>query len=240
MQPAIMEARPPFVQFETRSEENRQASVEAGNVVFRDVDYAIITPQGSKDRVERVASEWFQNLESQVRQERFPREWLLKFKDFYRAWKEEGEIPLEGTALKNWPMLTPAQVKTLTSLHIRTVEELATANEESIARMGMGGRALKDKAVAWVGAKGSAAGKQAEELVDLRMKLQQAEGQNKFLQDAVSQLQAQVQALQNMAPQMFAQAQAEAAPALASESFVTSGDLLDDPAPAPQPRSRRL
>ena len=46
--PEIMQARPPYVQFEMRAVEDRQASIDAGHYVAKDVAYAIITPAGSR------------------------------------------------------------------------------------------------------------------------------------------------------------------------------------------------
>lgn len=233
MQPTVLEARPPFVRFETRSEESRAASVAAGNTVYTDVDYALITPQGSKDCIERRVDEWLVMLREQVKQERFPSQWLDHYKRLYEGWKAEGEIPVNGTPLRNWPMLTPAQVKTLTGLKLLSVEDLAVANEETISRMGMGGRALKDKAVAWLRAQGSDAGKQAEEVVDLRMRLERADAQNETLAQAVAQLQAQITLLTAASAQLQPQAQPQ-------EASVSASDLLDDPAPAPKQATRRL
>lgn len=146
----IAKARPPYVIFELRPEEDRQASIEAGSARFRDVEFAIITPAGSKDRVERKVSDWFEHLEREVTGERFPVEWLNHFKEKFKAWKEGREVPVDGTPLTMWPALTPAQLKDLQGLHLRSVEDLAAANEEVIRRLGMGGRALKQQAVEWL------------------------------------------------------------------------------------------
>ena len=82
----IQQARPPHVIFERRAEEDRQASIEAGRYVSRDVDYAIVTPSGSKDRVERVVADWFSMLAGEVRAERWPQAWLDQLKSGYDAW----------------------------------------------------------------------------------------------------------------------------------------------------------
>ena len=148
----VAKARPPFVTFELRPEEDRQASIDSGSARFRDVEFAIITPAGSKDRVERKVADWFQHLEREVQSERFPIEWLNHFKEKFKAWKEGRELPVDGTALARWPVITPAQLKDLQGLHLRSVEDLASANEEVIRRLGMGGRALKQQAVEWLAA----------------------------------------------------------------------------------------
>lgn len=152
MQPAPAKDRPAYVMFEARPEEDRAASIEAGHPRFNDVDYALITPSGSKDRVERPVKDWFEHLAREVTSERFPVEWLQKYKAEYAAWKEGREIPLDGTALITWPPITPSLLKELSGLRIRTVEDLAAANEETLRRIGMGARVLKQQAVDWLAA----------------------------------------------------------------------------------------
>lgn len=188
------EDRPPYVSFETKSIEDRAASIEAGLYKTRDVDFAHVTPQGSKDRIERNVAEWFEALESQVAQGRFKREWLTGFRESYKAWKDGRELPLKGTPILTWPVLSPSQVKSVLDAHVRTVEDLAAANEETIARIGMGGRALKDKAVSWLSA-ASGNGKVTEELAALRVKNEAAEARNIALEKQVKELVAKVAAL---------------------------------------------
>ena len=161
------DARPPYVTFEVRGEEDRAASIEAGHFVAKDVVYAIITPQGSKDRIERLAKDWLENMQAEVQSGRFPAEWLVRFKEMYKAWEEGRELPLSGTSVTQWPAASPAQVKQLQTVHIRTVEDLATCNEETLNRLGMGGRALKQKAVEWLAASKNV-GKVAEEMASLK------------------------------------------------------------------------
>ncbi len=146
----IAEAKPPFVMFETKVEEDRAASMEKGIFVGKDVDYAIITPACSKDRIVRQADEWLANLQDQVSQERFPADWLRYYKSMHKAWKEGQELPLEGTPIKTWAAVSPAMRESLLELRVRTVEELAIANEETMNRIGMGSRALKQQAVDWL------------------------------------------------------------------------------------------
>ena len=168
MQPSIAQARPPFVDFETRSEEDRAASVEAGHYVGQDVDFALITPMGSKDRIERRVQEWFRMLEEQVAEGRFEASWLDQYKAHYKAWKSGQDIPVSGTPVRTWPALSATQVKTLLSARVHTVEDLASANEETLHRIGMGARALKDRAIEWLSAAASV-GRTAEELAALKV-----------------------------------------------------------------------
>ena len=142
----IQQARPPHVIFERRAEEDRQASIEAGRYISRDVDYAIVTPSGSKDRVERVVSDWFSMLAGEVRAERWPQAWLDQLKSGYEAWTRGQTPPENGTPLSTWPALSPAQVKNWAQVGLRTIEELAEANEEALSAYGMGARDMKARA----------------------------------------------------------------------------------------------
>lgn len=159
--------RPPYVTFETRVVEDRHASTEQGRFVGKDVNYAIVTPSGSKDRIEKVAEEWLAGLEEGVRQDRIPGEWLEAYRRKYAAWCESREIPEDGTAIAAWPAVSPAQVKSILDANVRTVEDLAVANESTLTAIGMGARALKEKAQAWLDTAKST-GKTAEELDELR------------------------------------------------------------------------
>lgn len=142
--------RPPYVTFEYRSVEDREASLAAGHYVGKDVGYAIITPAGSKDKIERVADEWFANLRQSVSEERFPGEWLDGFEKMYKRWKENLETPEEGTAIMSWPAISPSQQKAILNANVRTVEDLAVANEPTLVAIGMGARSLQMKARSWL------------------------------------------------------------------------------------------
>ena len=163
--------------------------------MVKDIDYALITPHGSKDRLERRVDEWFGVLDEAVKQERMPQQWVQAYKNAYSAWKEGREVPLEGTSVRNWPLLTPAQVENCINLNVRTVEDLAAANEELLGRLGMGGRALKDKASAWLATSGSDGAKTAERVSQLEASNRQLTADNKALTDAITTLRSEVRAL---------------------------------------------
>ncbi len=146
MEIGTMKARPPHIKFQFTPVENRNKSVEAGHLVYDDVAYVIITPQGSKDSVSKPAEEWLKACDQQVREERLPAEWAEKFHTAYAHWKRGEEVPVEGTALVNWPTITPGQIASCKSIHVLTVEELALLNDEGVRRLGMGGLGLKQMA----------------------------------------------------------------------------------------------
>lgn len=181
----IQQARPPHVIFERRAEEDRQASIEAGRYISRDVDYAIVTPSGSKDRVERVVSDWFSMLAGEVRAERWPQAWLDQLKAGYEAWTRGQTPPEHGTPLSTWPALSPAQVKNWAQIGLRTIEELAEANEEALTAYGMGARDMKSRAKLFLENAGDSAALVAklraseERIASMQVRLESLEAQLK-------------------------------------------------------------
>lgn len=179
---------PPYVVFEAQAVEDREASIEAGFPKFKDVDFAIITPHGSKDRIPRVVSEWFEQREIDVKGGRFPAAWLTAYKQAYAAWKAGREVPLSGTPLSSWPGLTPAQLKNLNECNIRTVEEVAAMNEEMVSRVGMGSRALSNRARDWLETI-KAVGGSAEQISALKAENADLKEQLKTLAETVRKMQ---------------------------------------------------
>lgn len=168
--------RPPYASFEMRAVEDRDLTVKRGMYMTKDVAFAVIIPPGSKDRVERKAEEWIADLELRVSEDRFKPEWLSQIKARYTEWINHREAPIDGTAIGNWPILSPSQRKACETYNIRTVEELANLSEEGMANLGMGSRALKDQAKSWLIAANDI-GKVASRLaaVEVQMKTMQAE-----------------------------------------------------------------
>lgn len=180
--PELQKPRMAYVRFEKRPIENRTLSMSKGHYVTTDVDFAIITPTGSKDTVIRRVDEWFVYLDQQVVEERVPPEWVEKYKMAYEKFKKGEEIPLDGTAIKGWPVLSPAQQQNLIALGIRTVEDLAQINQEAIARIGMGAMALKEKAKNWLEAANNV-GKLAERMTAFELQLGEMSERNRTLED---------------------------------------------------------
>ena len=103
-------------------------------------------------------------------------------------------MPENGTSVRNWPVLSPAQTQTLIAAHVMTVEDLAIANEEVIMRLGMGGRALKQRAVDWLQA-ASSTGKTAEQLTALQVENEALKASNAKMDEQLALLKNQVAAL---------------------------------------------
>lgn len=195
----IAKDRPSYVSFEVRTEEDRDASIKAGHPVSRDVDFALITPVGTKDRIERKVSDWLAMLEQYVREERMSLEWVTAYKAKYQAWKLGLEAPVEGTAILGSPMFTPAQQKNIIAANIRTIEDLAVMGDEAQKRIGMGALELKQKAANWLKVAGSV-GTAAAQLSAQQVKINALEARVVELQDDKIKLQAEVNRLMQYAP----------------------------------------
>jgi len=187
----IKEDRPAYVTFERRAKEDRNASIEAGHYVSKDVDVAIITPPYSKDRIEQEVPDWLASLEANVAAQRLPGAWRDKYKAAYQAWKDGQEIPLDGVPIKGWAILSPAQQSNLIAIGVKTVEDLAAINDEGMRRYGMGALDLKNKASAWLNsAKDS--GKVAQENAALKSRVDALDAQVQELMEANKRLLAQL------------------------------------------------
>lgn len=165
------EERPAYVTFEYRPVEDRAASILSGHYVAKDVAFVTITRPGSRDSVERVADEWFIQLEADAKNQRIPAHWLEGYRAIFNAWKKGEELPPNGTPIKTWPALSPAQQKTIISAGILTIEDLASLSDSEISRLGTGGTSLKLKAQSWLDASKDQ-GKLAERYAALETKFQ--------------------------------------------------------------------
>lgn len=170
----IKEDRAPYVKFETKAVEDVAASKERGHYVAKDVDYVIITPAYTKDIFKQKADAWFAQIERQAKDGRFNPAWVAKYKQQFAAWREGKELPLDGTPILGWNVISPGQQETLNRMGIRTVEDAAAMNDDAIRRIGMGAVNIKNKAIASIsGSKDT--GRLVMENAELRAKLDVAE-----------------------------------------------------------------
>lgn len=192
--PEIMKARPSYVRFEKRPIEDRAETLRKGAFSTKDVVHAIITPAGSKDQYAFVADEWLARLDQQVKEERIPFEWVDMYRRAYEAYKRGEELPLDGTPIKEWPPLSPAQRVNLIALHVLTVEDLAAANAETLARIGMGAQNLVEKAKTWLQASKDK-GVVVEQVVALQTENVALKDTVKSQGDAIAKMQVQLELL---------------------------------------------
>lgn len=181
------EDRPPYFTFSMKAVEDRNASIESGHYVARDVAYVSITQIGSRDMVEREAEKWLVQCRQQMSDGRLPAPWLREYEMAYKEWKAGNEIPLNGTPIKTWPVASPAQQKMLEELKVRTVEDLAQLTEEGVSHMGIGARSLIQKANEWL---------ESAQSVGISSEKLHALGQeNVSLKERITSLEEQLQAL---------------------------------------------
>jgi uncharacterized coiled-coil protein SlyX len=194
MQSHFGQQRPPYVEFETRVQEDRAQTIAVGSFVGKDVDFAIIRAIGAKDAVEKEVGVWLPQIKALAQQGDWPREWVKFYEEQYAAYKEgnNADAIVNGTHVKNWTALSPAQLQMLIAARILTVEDVAAANEETLARIGMGARGLKQRAQAWLDSRNSG----AEELAMLREKTANQDETIETLRGQVAQLVARLDKLE--------------------------------------------
>jgi septal ring factor EnvC (AmiA/AmiB activator) len=124
------------------------------------------------------------SVEKNVRAGRIPQKHLDLWKESYRLWQDGQEPPVDGTPIKDWSSISPAQCKNLLNAGCRSVEDLAQANDEAMRRLGMGANDLKNKARAWLQA--------AKDHGPLTMQIASLEKENDQLKGTIQSLQDQI------------------------------------------------
>lgn len=211
--------RPAIVRFEKVPKEDKAASLAAGHYVAKDVDYALLTPPYSKDEVRIKVEQWKLQMEADVRNQRMPAEWQEMYLTAYEKWRNGQEIPLNGTPIKGWGMLSPAVQETLIRMMVLTIEDLAGINDEGLRRIGMGALEMKNKAIAWLQANKDH-GPLVMENAALKTRVD--------VQDTtIANMQAQIDQLKAMIPQ----------PTVVGGTRQPESITADDILPEPEPRT---
>lgn len=209
--------RPPLVRFERRGVEDRNESIKQSRYIEKDIDMALVTPAGSRDVMVHTVEEWMKGIRRSVRESRMPQSWLDRYEDQYRRWKEGEELPVDGTPIKGWGIISPAQQKNLIGINVLTVEDLAKLNDEGLRRVGMGAIELKNKAVAWL--------RTLDDKGGLAM-------ENAVLKSENEALKARVDALSRKLEEI---ADSSEKSPVADAQVVRASDILDEPAPQKRP-----
>lgn len=146
----LQQARLPFVRFDSQVRETKD---DQGHTVYSDVVYAYITPAGGKDEVVKVADEWIRELRDKS-MTRGPfdsaaneyTKWYEGFSEMLKRYRAGQEMQTTGTPLRASMAFSKAEIAACEAVKVFSIEDLASANEEAMSRMGMGGRNLKMKA----------------------------------------------------------------------------------------------
>lgn len=162
-----------IAEFENIPVHNEARSNDEGHICYDDVVHVKMHFPGDKTKVVCRKVKMGSDAQGPSDPERFPRQWAA-----FQAQREQ--VP-DGIPLTEWPPLTKSQVLELKSIHIHTVESLASLPDSSLTWMGA--RDLRDKAKAWLSnAKG---GSEVTRLL----------GENDALRNDVDVLKRQVQEL---------------------------------------------
>lgn len=136
--------------FSVMAIKNESKSAKAGRPIFDDMEVVQLRYGGKRDSSVQPAtsvSHWATDPETgEQRQityaERFSRQ--------YRQFKEHSVQTKSGTPLNYAPFLTEARRAELRALNLYTVEALATIEGNELKNLGLGGRDLKNQAMAYI------------------------------------------------------------------------------------------
>lgn len=124
-----------FPRFYTKAVQHKGKSDEAGRPIFIEQEYVEIRIAGdNKNIVNRKVS--------QRDIDRWPK--------LYEQFKGNQEQTMEGTPVKEWMSLSTTRALELQAINIHTVEQLSEVPDSSLHMIGMDGRELKTKAIAYL------------------------------------------------------------------------------------------
>ncbi len=206
--------RPAYVEFSTISKELPRRSKEEGRYVAVDVDIVTVRQIGATDSVIFEVERWLRDNDASVKAKRLSPEHARQYAQMYQLWKAGQEMPVEGTPIKGWAVISPAQQETIIRAGVRTVEDLATMNAEAAGKIGMGAMMIKNRAQAWVA--------QAQDKGPLTMEMAELKSTNELLKLQVAKMQEQLVGLQQEAKQRTVPKRQEFEPAA-----ITEDDILD-------------
>jgi hypothetical protein len=147
-----------IAEFYNEAVQNNFKTGQEGRPIFDDkVFIRIMIPGDRHTVVERLCKEEDKH--------RFPVQWA-------RFQLEESQTA-DGTPLEQWPMMTPALVRTFKASNVPTVEALANVADGNLHNLGMGAREWRDRAIAYLNRakEGAIASKLQAENEDLRAEL---------------------------------------------------------------------
>ncbi len=200
-----------LVKFLVKPRQDRAASAIEGRPIFKDTEYVDIRIPGDRTGgVSRPASYGDKQ----------------RFAAHYAAFRARTEVPLEGTPLAEWPLITRALAEELAFHNVKTVEQLSTMADVHSGKF-MGLNSLKAKALKWL--------EQASE-----------EAKVHELQDALAERDERITVMEGQIAQLLASQTAEVSPEAAAATLAVAPSLtseLDEPvveeAPKATPRRRR-
>lgn len=180
--------KPAYIQFHTEARHLVAESKAQGRYVARDVDMVTVRQIGATDSVVFKVEQWLEQNKIDAEGGRLDPGHAAKYEESYRRWKSGQEMPVDGTPIRTWPVISPSQVEVLLRAGIRTVEDLSDLNDEGLRKIGMGAVEMKQKAKAWMAASQDK-GKLTQDMAALQKT-------NEQLHNTVTSLTAKVEAMQ--------------------------------------------
>lgn len=167
------------VRFYQREMDNQfQTGVEGRPIKYM-ADFIIIEVPGDRNTI-------IDTFARDEHKSRFPVQWAR-----YQNEKSDGGSEIQGTLLRDWPILNAAQAGELKHYKFYTVEQVASASDEQISSIGMmvgtSPLAFRDKARAFLAnAKDSALVQQQAD--ELRIRDKEIDGLKQQMQELLGQL----------------------------------------------------
>lgn len=154
-----------YARFFIRNVENADATKAAGHVVFDQETWVELTiPSGGGGMPSVTPMRSTPTLERE-------------YPEAFKAFKNDEATPVNGTPLKEWPLIQVHQIEVLERLGIRSIEDLHAVGENIVQGAAPGMGELKRKAKSWIEA-ANTTGKKATALADKDQKIADLEAEN--------------------------------------------------------------
>ena len=120
----------------------RAESEKEGRPIYKDVPHIWIRFPGDKTREVKRPVDLRGRKGARPDPERFPRQWA--------RFQNQEKTVHEGTPLEEWGPINRSLALTYKGINIFTVEDLSHVPDSALGSLGIGGRILRDKAIAWL------------------------------------------------------------------------------------------
>jgi hypothetical protein len=200
------------VKFFNAVNENRMRTMQEGRPIFDEIPSISIQWPGGDETVRKIE----------------PQD-ITEYPELYAAF-QAGNQPVEsGTPLQEWPPMTASAMRELHYLGFRTVEQLATANDEIKRKIGPLSKFVK-LAADWL----EAAKSSQHDVVTLKQQLENESTRRKMLEEKVELLLQRIEANEGTDLRGMRKEVIQSAP------VVDDLDVADDVAPARRGRPRKV
>lgn len=147
------------IEFFSKTVKNEAKTREAGRPIHDSVVFIRKTVPGAQSPFER--EKW----ETDERD----------FADAWRAYQQQEEMPIHGTRVEDWGILSAEQIADYKAVNIRTVEDVSTLSDGQVHMLGLGAMALREQAKVFLAAAKdkTLASIQAGEIDELKRELEE-------------------------------------------------------------------